>query len=347
MSSNRFEARQTAINFDSAAAFAAGAFSRDEQVALVPRLEEVRHAVRAAMTTLDGEQHGAPALITLPERMLADYGLNRRASELGRILAVARRMREAVDRVVIVGSAMDCTAAQALFAAGCHPYHNEQGRGDRGGRPRIYFAGEQFDNDQLAGLLDLLQHEPPTAPVDGRWGIVVIDSDCRTSAASCDDETTPAAAAFGILLAALRRSCRDEPERLEQLVLPIARPQNRLARECELVAIGERFQIPPGISSATAVFSAAGLLPGSVMGLDIVRLLEGAAAMKERFRSAPIGDNPPLDFAGILELTRRRGHGIARPRFFAGCRGAVAVAEWCGGALGVREFEISNLRFEI
>jgi glucose-6-phosphate isomerase len=178
-------------------------------------------------------------------------------------------------------------------------------------------------------LLDLLPHEPPAATVDDRWGIIAIDSDCRTSAASCDDETTPVAAAFGILLAALRRSCRDDPERLGQLILPVASLQSRLPREFESLAIGERFQIPPEICGATAVFSAAGLLPASVMGLDIVRLLQGASAMKERFRSAPIGDNPPLDFAGILELSRRRGHGIARPRFFASNRGAAAVAEWC------------------
>ncbi len=349
MSSNRFEAKQTAINLDWAAAFAVGALSRDELVALLPRLEEARRAVQAVMTTANGERHGAAALIALPERMLADYGLNRRTSGLGRILAAAKRMLEAVDRVVIVGSAMDRAAARALFAAGCHPYHNEQGRGDRGGRPRIYFAGEQFDNDQLAGLLDLLPHQPPGATVNDRWGIIAIDSECRTSAASCDDETTPAAAAFGILLAALRRSCRDAPERLERLVMPIARPQSRLAGECEPLAIGERFQIPPETCTATAVFSAAGLLPASVMGLDIVRLLQGATAMNERFHSAPIGDNPPLDFAGILELMRRRGGGMTRPQFFASSRGAAAVAEWCGGLWESENWksQISNSKSEI
>ncbi|HEY2146459.1 MAG TPA: hypothetical protein VGH32_00885, partial [Pirellulales bacterium] len=322
--------RSEEIRLAPAGMFLPGGLSRDDVVAFHPRLEAARNGVLSMMPTAADEQHGAAAIITLPERMLADYGLNRRASELGRILAVARRMRDAADRVVIVGSAMDCAAARALFAAGCHPYHNEQGRGDRGGRPRIYFAGEQFDNDQLAGLLDLLPHEPPAATVDDRWGIIAIDSDCRTSAASCDDETTPAAAAFGILLAALRRSCRDDPERLGQLILPVASLQSRLACEFESLAIGERFQIPPEICGAMAVFSAAGSLPASVMWLDIVRFLQGGAAMNERFHSAPIGDNPPLDFAGILELTRRRGGGITRPRFIASSRGAVAVAEWCG-----------------
>jgi glucose-6-phosphate isomerase len=56
------------------------------------------------------------------------------------------------------------------------------------------------------------------------------------------------------------------------------------------------------------VLSAVGLLPAVVMGLDVVRLLEGAAAMNQRFRTAPPGENPVLDYAGISWLMgARRG----------------------------------------
>ena len=36
-----------------------------------------------------------------------------------------------------------------------------------------------------------------------------------------------------------------------------------------------------------------------MLGLDVVRLLEGAAAMNERFRDAPVGENPVLDYVAV------------------------------------------------
>ena len=42
------------------------------------------------------------------------------------------------------------------------------------------------------------------------------------------------------------------------------------------------------------------------MGIDIVKLLEGAAAMSERFAVSPPGENPSLDFGGLLHLLSRR-----------------------------------------
>ncbi|HKD35998.1 MAG TPA: hypothetical protein VKB78_04335 [Pirellulales bacterium] len=324
MSSNRFELKSAAIAFDAAGVFLAGGLSRDEWVALCPKLEAARRLIVERM----GPNDEQAIIVATPEKVQAAYKAGRRTSELGRILAAAKHLREAVDAVVIVGSAADCAAAKAVFAACCHRYHNEQSRGDRGGRPTIYFAGEQFDNDHLAGLLDLLPHERPGATVDERWGIIAIDSGCREGAASHKDETTPAAAAFQILLTALRQSCDDELDRSHRLILPVTSADSCLARVCRAIELAERFEITPGVGGAAAVFSPVGLLPASVMGLDIVRLLQGAAAMNERFRAAPIGDNPPLDFAGIVDLVRR-GSEIVSCRFVASSRAAAVVAESC------------------
>jgi glucose-6-phosphate isomerase len=51
-----------------------------------------------------------------------------------------------------------------------------------------------------------------------------------------------------------------------------------------------------------------GLLPAAVLGIDIVRLLEGAKAMNENFRTAAPLENPALAYAGIARLMEvRRG----------------------------------------
>jgi glucose-6-phosphate isomerase len=327
MTSNRFGPNSAAIIFDASGAFFASGLSRDEHTALFPRMEAARRKLIGGGA---GDAPGrAASIVSMPEQVLVEYKAARRRSELGRVLAAAKRLREAVDRVVIVGSAADCAAARALFDACGHPYHNEQARGDRGGRPRIYCAGEEFDNDHLAGLLDFLPHERSVGTIRDRWGIIAVDSDRRAAAASRDGEITPAAAAFRVLLAALRKSCGDEPEQIDQLILPIVREQSPIARICESLGSAERFQISAEIAGAAAVFSAAGMVPASVMGMDIVRLLQGAAAMNERLRASPIGDNPPLDFAGIVELIRQRSGGTASRRFVASGRGSTAITEWC------------------
>ncbi len=137
---------------------------------MFPQLEAARAAVLIEM------QGGKLPLLTLPERMLEEYGQRRHDSELGRILAAAKRMRDAVDRVIIIGDESATLGARALFEACCHPYHNEQGRGDRGGRPRINFISPYEDNDALHGLIDLLETDRPAKTIDRGWGIVAIDS---------------------------------------------------------------------------------------------------------------------------------------------------------------------------
>ena len=297
---------------------------------------------------MPGQGRGVGAdRVDSPERILAEYRRQRRTSELGRILAAAKRLRDGVDRVVIVGSEDDCSAARALFEACCHPYHNEQGRGDRGGRPRIYFAGDDLDNDALQGLLDMLPHERPGVTVDDRWGLISTDAFSAKNGNAENAEVaemTTKSVVFTVLFEALRRSCGGNSEGAMQLVVPVG---------VHASACGDTLKRE---LQQTSVFSSAGLLPASVMGLDIVRLLEGAAAMSERFRTAPVGDNPPLDLAGVFALMEQK-RGIATPRFVPWGRGLVAAANWCqrpsGGITNLKSeisdcrFEISNLRSEI
>ena len=93
----------------------------------------------------------------MPARLLAEYRQSRDSSELGQILSTAARIRENCDRVVVLGIGGSYMGARALMDTCCHPYHNELSRAQRGGRPRIYFEGNNVDNDASSGLLELLK----------------------------------------------------------------------------------------------------------------------------------------------------------------------------------------------
>ncbi len=253
------------------------------------------------------------AFIELPEKLLSEYEARGAQSELGRILEAGRRLAGEVDRVVVLGIGGSYMGARALFEACCHPYHNELSRGERGGRPRLYFEGNNLDNDALQGLLDLLR--TPEARREG-WGVVVI---------SKSGGTLETAVALRIFLAELIEAC-GSVERAAGLVLPVTGSEGKLFKLAQAIGCPHVFSVPEGVGGRFSVFSAVGLLPAAILGLDVLALLRGAAAMTERFRSAAPGDNPVLDYTGVCALWEQRGAAIRVLSLWA--KGLEAVGLW-------------------
>lgn len=236
-----------------------------------------------------------PGFVELPAQLLGEYRQTRATSDLNRILAASNKLANLVDRVVVLGIGGSYLGAQALFEACCHPHYNELSRAERGGHPRIHFAGHNVDNDATQGLLDLLG-DRPTRDVDERWGLVVI---------SKSGETLETAVAFRQFLRVLRRACVDDMELVADLVVPVTGPSGRLFELARALGCEEIFPIPDGVRGRYSVLSAVGLLPAALMGLDVVRLLEGAAAMTEHFRTAPPAENLVLRFVGVGHLMQK------------------------------------------
>ncbi|MEN6449129.1 MAG: glucose-6-phosphate isomerase [Thermoguttaceae bacterium] len=259
---------------------------------LAPRLEGAR---REVMENLRTYRRGLPvpedlqpmdaAFFDLPEQML-----DAQRPLLGQIMAAGDRLAKEVDRVLVIGIGGSYMGARAVFDACCHPYHNEISRQRRGGRPRIYFEGNNLDNDAVQGLLDLVEGSDD-------WGIIVI---------SKSGGTLEPAVAFRVFFDALRKACGDDQEKLRRRIIAVTGPSGRLRDLATAIGCHDVLPIPDGVGGRFSVLSAVGLLPAAVMGLDIGHLLEGAVAMNERFRTAAAGDNPVLDYAGISRLMETR-----------------------------------------
>lgn len=259
--------------------------------ALAPRLERARVEVAetdAAMfrnpATIPREKKPLDAgFFELPERLLTDFEADANQSELGRILAVAARLRNVVDRVVVLGIGGSYMGARALMEGCCHPYHNELPSSGRSG-PRMYFEGNNVDNDAARGLLDLL------ATSGGQpWAIVVI---------SKSGGTLETAVALRLFLGALEAACRDFHWSLPELVVPVTGLESRLYKLGKELGCKTFFDVPEGVGGRFSVLSAVGLLPAALLGLDIERLLRGAQAMNHHFRTAPVAENLVLQLTG-------------------------------------------------
>lgn len=242
----------------------AGVLSADGRVdpdwrAWIDRAEKVRDAV-------------ASSSATAAEGLLAAYGTlrnraRRRDSALFGILEVARRVRESVDRVVVIGDRADRALVDLLLATCCHPRHDDLPRHERGGRPRIWTLGPDDDDDTVQGVLDALGTPTGDGLLDA-WGVMPIGR-CRE--------------AFTQDCVALFAAAVHPPG---HVMLPVPGTPG-----------GDPVALSPRDAGASGEFPAATLLPAAVAGIDVVRFLEGSVAMARRFREAPAGSNPVVSLA--------------------------------------------------
>jgi hypothetical protein len=256
-------------------------------------------AAAAAVRPRVVEAGGDPAL-----RMLEPYGTTRsrvcrRDSRLFAILDVARTLRESVDRVIVIGDAIDRAAVDLLVATCCHPFHDALPRSERGGRPRMLTLGPGDDDDTVQGVLDLLATKRGDRLSDS-WGLVLVGP-CATP------ETQRCAR---LLLGPAGGRALAPPS---GIVIAAGLPRS-VDAESAADWIG-RTGRDDGEEDAPAerVFTAAGLLPAAVAGVDVVRLLEGAAAIHRRFSEAPPEANPVLGCAVVGPWVQARIRAAAAP----------------------------------
>jgi glucose-6-phosphate isomerase len=277
---------------------------------LKPSLTQVRDVV----ATIDpSEYHSGriPAdkqpldarFMWLPEEQLAAYESKRENSELGRIFKLALRLHQSVDAVVVLGIGGSYMGARALMEAGCHPYHNELSRGRRGSKPRMYFEGNNVDNDASAALFDRLSDVRNEDSVARRWALCVI---------SKSGGTLETAAAFRQYLSALEFQLGNEREKwLPELVVPVTGSKGKLFDLAQGLGCREIFEVPEGVGGRFSVLSAVGILPAAILGLDCMQLLKGAQAMTDHFRTAAYEENVVLQFVAVNHLLEKhRGANI-------------------------------------
>ena len=266
---------------------------------LQPRLNQIKSQVAAEreLQMVPAELEPLDAgFIDLPQKTIDEHRKKGDASVLGKVLSKAAQLREQCDRVVILGIGGSYLGARALFESLKSTYHNELPAETRLGSPRIYFEGNNADNDALHELLDLLQQACVDPELrEERWGMVVISKSGGTI------ETAVAYRAF-------RRELAEyyglHSPRRKDLVAVVTGTKGKLRDLCRADGYkdDDLFTIPDDVGGRFSAFTPAGLLPAAVMGLDVRALLLGAAAMTRRFIDEPFERNPVLQYAAVNYL---------------------------------------------
>ena len=237
------------------------------------------------------------AFINFPELLLSEYDADRNGSELGKILKCANQLRSQVDRVVVLGIGGSYMGAKALMDSCCEPYFNELPKSLRGDRPKVYFEGNNVDNDASQGLLRLLKSENESG--NNQWAIVVI---------SKSGGTTETAVAFRQYLREFESTMGHD--KIKDLVVPVTGESGKLFDLSTALGCENRFRVPDGIGGRFSVTCAVGLVPAAVMGLDVVSFLKGASDLTRHFADSPLGQNVVLDYVAVNHLLEQKGMDI-------------------------------------
>jgi glucose-6-phosphate isomerase len=231
----------------------------------------------------------------LPEEQLAAYEADRAKSELGRIFQVANGIHNEIDAVAVLGIGGSYMGARAMMEACCDPYHNELTRGARGSKPRMYFEGNNVDNDASNALLHRLKAGGyGTSEAEKHFAIVVI---------SKSGGTMETAVAFRQFLASLETSLGEKASgKLGRLVIPVTGTSGKLQDLATAIGCEQVFSVPEGVGGRFSILSPVGLMPAAMLGLDCMKLLEGAVAMNEHFKNAPYEENVVLQYVAVNHL---------------------------------------------
>lgn len=248
-----------------------------------------------------GTPEPGPAFFRLPEQLHAAYLAEREDSQLGVVFRVANGLSDDLDAVVVLGKSSDLHGARILQEACCDPYHNELSRAGRGSKPRMYFAGQSFDNDWVEAVgRRLIGHGADVVSAEGRFATVVIDPDEPSGSV-----IAAARQMSGVLDSVTGTRGNDWRSRL---IVPVCQLMGRGRPDLQTPETGgidmfrgtaERLHFSDGLRGPFGVTAPGCLLPAAMLGLDCMRFLQGAAEINEHFSTAPFAANHVLQFAAI------------------------------------------------
>ena len=209
---------------------------------------------------------------------------------VGQIEKMADEIAEQFDALVVLGiggSALGTTAVARALLPGLYNYLD---RDSRNGRPRLFV----LDNVDPVSITELLEHLDP-----------VKTCFCVISKSGTTVETMSQ-----FLLA--RQWLQDSVGANHTAHMILITDRDKGVLRGLINSDGYRsFIVPEGVGGRFSVLTAVGLLPLAVAGVDIGRLLSGAAAFSSRIESPVLMDNPAYLNAALQYLGYNKGMPIS------------------------------------
>jgi len=242
-------------------------------------IKRAEPAVKAAITQIERERKDG-------KRRYRDLPAD--AEMVKSVKAAVRKYKPGAENLVVLGIGGSALGMIALQTALNPPLHNMLSKGKRRG-PRL-FVMDNVDPVQVGNLLDVLGTELKRT----RFNVI-----------SKSGETAETASQFLIIRDLLAKKLGATA--LKSNMIVTTDPAAGTLREMADAEGWHTLPVPDGVGGRFSVLSAVGLFPAAMVGINVDKLLAGAAVMGERVAKKAVRKNPAAMLALLLHAFYTRG----------------------------------------
>lgn len=202
----------------------------------------------------------------------------------------AQSVKGQFDNLLILGIGGSSLGGICVTEAILKPYWNLLDKEARNGMPRIFFL-DNIDPDQINGLLDMLNLKNTLVNVITKSG-----------------NTAETMSAFMIVKSKLEKELGAS---YKNNIVATTDQSKGILRKIATEEEFKTFIVPDDVGGRFSIFSAVGLLPFALVGVDISELLRGVRKMDAELQKTNIDDNIAAQNALIHYLMDKNGKNIS------------------------------------
>ena len=216
-----------------------------------------------------------------------DLPVNYDKEEFERIKKAAQKIKEDSKALVVIGIGGSYLGARAAIEFCTSQNYNLVSKDT----PNIYFSGNSISGNSLSDLVDLVK-----------------DVDFSINVISNSGTTTEPAIAFRIFRDLLIKKYGEE-EAAKRIYVTTDKEKGTL-KEFSDKAGYETFVVPDDVGGRYSVLTAVGLLPIAVAGIDIDKMMQGAADARDAYSVCDIQKNDCYKYAAIRNILLGKGKAV-------------------------------------
>lgn len=207
--------------------------------------------------------------------------------EFSRIKDAAEKIKNNSEILVVIGIGGSYLGAKAIIDALTDSFYNLKD----GKNPKILYAGNNLSPRYLVDLIDYIG-----------------DKDFSVNVISKSGTTTEPAIAFRIFKEMIEKKYGKEVAK-NRIFVTTDKARGALKTLADQAGY-ETFVIPDNIGGRYSVLTAVGLLPISVAGINIDKLMNGALTAQKRFDNNNLENNPCYKYAVVRNILYKEDKNI-------------------------------------
>ena len=219
-----------------------------------------------------------------------DLPVNYDKEEFERIQKAAKKIQNDSEVLLVIGIGGSYLGARAAIEFLRHSFYNSVSKEVRK-TPEIYYVGNNISSTYISHLVQ-----------------VIGDRDFSINMISKSGTTTEPAIAFRVFKKMLIEKYGKE-EASKRIYATTDKEKGALKNLATEEGY-ESFVVPDDVGGRFSVLTAVGLLPIAVSGADITKLMEGAAAMRERCLNSDYENNDSVKYAAVRNILLRKNKSI-------------------------------------